>query len=56
MEEKATTGAADVIRFRHDIQDLLQRRIIEAVDVVLREELAMALGSSRHERAEQRLG
>lgn len=56
MGEKATTGAAEVIRFRQDIQDLLQRRVIEAVEVVLREELAIALGSLRYERTEERLG
>jgi hypothetical protein len=54
--EKATTGAVDVTRFRQGIQDLLRRRLIEAVEVVVREELAIALGSSRHERTEGRLG
>lgn len=31
MREKATTDAADVTRFRQDIQDLLQRRLIVTV-------------------------
>ncbi len=52
--EKITT--ADVIRLRQDVQSLLRRRILEAIEVVLEEEVAQALGVGRHERGEQRQG
>jgi transposase-like protein len=46
---KGTTGEADVIRLRENIQDLLRRRVLEAVQTVLEEELREALGTSRYE-------
>ena len=42
---KGTTGEADVIRLRQNIQDLLRRRVLEAVQTVLEEELSEALGT-----------
>ncbi len=53
---KGTTGEADVIRLRQNIQDLLRRRVLEAVQTVLEEELREALGTSRYERSDERLG
>lgn len=53
---KGTTGEADVIRLRQNIQDLLRRRVLEAVQTVLEEELSNALGTSRYERSDDRRG
>ena len=53
---KGTTGEADVIRLRQNIQDLLRRRVLEAVQTVLEEELSHALGTSRYERSDERRG
>ena len=53
---KGTTGEADVIRLRQNIQDLLRRRVLEAVETVLEEELSQALGTSRYERSDERRG
>jgi transposase-like protein len=53
---EGTTGEADVIRLRQDISTLLRRRVLEAVQEVLDEELAQALGTSRYERSEERRG
>ena len=53
---KGTTGEADVIRLRQNIQDLLRRRVLEAVETVLEEELSNALGASRYERSDERRG
>ena len=53
---EGTTGQADVIRLRQDISTLLRRRVLEAVETVLEEELAQALGTGRYERSEQRRG
>ena len=53
---KDTTGQADVIRLRQNIQDLLRRRVLEAVQTVLEEELSEALGTRRYERSEERRG
>ena len=49
---KGTTGEAEVIRLRQNIQDLLHRRVLEAVQTVLEEELSNALGTSRYERSD----
>jgi len=51
-----TTVQADVIRLRESIEDLLRRRVLEAVESVLEEELTAALGSGRYERAAGRQG
>jgi putative transposase len=53
---KDTTEEADVIRLRQNIGDLLRRRVLEAVQRVLEEELSAALGSDRYERSEERRG
>jgi transposase-like protein len=53
---KDTTAHADVIHLRQNIQDLLRRRVLEAVQTVLEEELSEALGSGRHERSDARQG
>lgn len=53
---KDTTGQAEVIRLRQDISCLLRRRVLEAVESVLEEELAQALGTGRYERSEERRG
>ena len=53
---KGTTGEADVIRLRQNIQDLLRRRVLEAVHTVLEEELSEALGTGRYERSDERRG
>ncbi len=53
---KGTTHEAEVIRLRWNIGDLLRRRVLEAVQTVLEEELSEALGSSRYERSEDRRG
>lgn len=46
----------NVVGFRQDIRQLLQRRLTEAVELVLQEELAEALGTGRYERAALRRG
>ena len=53
---KRITGEADVIRLRQNIQDLLRRRVLEAVQTVLEEELSEALGTVRYERSADRQG
>ncbi len=53
---KGTTGQAEVIRLRQDVSCLLRRRVLEAVESVLEEELAQALGTGRYERSEERRG
>ena len=53
---KDTTGEADVIRLRQDLSSLLRRRVLEAVESVLEEELSEALGTGRYERSEERRG
>ncbi len=45
-----------VATFRLNIQELLQRRVLEAVEGVLEEELSLALGTSRYERNPVRRG
>ncbi len=53
---QGTTQAAEVIRLRQNIGALLRRRVLEAVQIVLEEELSAALGSKRYERSEDRRG
>ena len=47
---KGTTGEADVIRLRQNIQNLLLRRVLEAVETVIEEELSNALRWDAHHR------
>jgi len=54
--EKGTTGEADVVRLRQDIGLRLRQRVLEAVELVLEEELIEALGTNRYERSSGRCG
>ncbi len=54
--KKVTTTEDQVARFRLDIQERIRLRIREAIEVVVQEELAEALGSGRYERSDQRRG
>ncbi len=53
---KTTTGQAEVLRLRQSIQTQMRRRILEAIELVLEEELTEALGTGRYERGEARRG
>ncbi len=53
---KATTGEAEVLRLRQNVQTLLRRRVLEAVELVLEEELTEALGTARYKRESDRRG
>ncbi len=53
---EGTTSAAEVVRLRQSIETQMRRRILEAIEVVLEEELTEALGTGRYERAEARRG
>ena len=57
MEQKQDiTSDAQVIQLRKDIRSALHRRLREAVEIVLEEELSSALGSGWYERSEGRRG
>ena len=51
MQESSTT-VATILQFRQEVERQLRDQIHQAVEVVLDEELAAALGSGRHERTE----
>jgi putative transposase len=53
---KGSTEEPRVVAFRQEIGNLLQQRLTEAVEKVLEEELAAAIGSSWYERSEGRQG
>ena len=53
---KATTGEAEVLRLRQSIETQMRRRILEAIELVLEEELTEALGTGRYERGDARCG
>ncbi len=53
---KSTTGGAEVLRLRQSIETQMRRRILEAIEFVLDEELTEALGTGRYERGETRRG
>ena len=53
---KVITREAEVIEFRESITHLLRRRVLEAIELVLEEELTQALGSERYARDEGRRG
>ena len=53
---EGSTQAAEVIRLRQSISSLLHRKVLEAVEFVLEEELSEALGIGRDERSEDRRG
>ena len=48
--ENSSTEHATILEFRRDIEAQFRVHIREALGVSLREELAAALGSARHER------
>lgn len=45
-----------VVAFRQDVRELLRRRVLEAVEGVLKEELSLALGASPYGRSQARRG
>lgn len=53
---KGTTPDAEILQFHQDIQTRLRSRIREAIEVVLEEELQLALGAKRYQRTSERLG
>jgi len=53
---KGTTIGADVVQLRRDVRAQLQRRVLEAIEIVLEEELTTVLGTSRYERSPVRQG
>ncbi len=53
---KGTTGEAEVVRLRQSMETQMRRRILEAIEFVLEEELTEALGTGRYERGEARRG
>ncbi len=53
---EATTGEAEVLRLRQSIETQMRRRILEAIELVLEEELTEALGTGRYERGDTRCG
>lgn len=54
--KETTTGAAEVLRLRQGIETQMRRKVLEAIELVLEEELTEALGMSRYERGEGRCG
>jgi len=54
--QETNTGPATILQFRQDIEAQLRHQIREALDVALKEELAAALVSERHERTDHRRG
>jgi transposase-like protein len=54
--EKGTTSEAEVVELRRDIRSLLHQRLLEAVEIVLEEELSQVLGTERYERSVRRRG
>ncbi|HXH24635.1 MAG TPA: IS256 family transposase [Vicinamibacterales bacterium] len=53
---ETSTSQVTILQFRQDIEAAFRRKIREALDVALREELAAALASERHERTDRRRG
>ena len=56
MDESKDITSEEIAQFRRDIRSLLSERVRDAVEVVLEEELAAALGSGWYERSEHRRG
>jgi transposase-like protein len=54
--QETSTSPATILQFRQDIEAQFRRKIREALETALTEELAAALGSQPHERTEQRRG
>jgi transposase-like protein len=55
-QQQDSTSDAQVVQLRQDIRSILRRRLREAVEIVLEEELSAALGSGWYERSEGRRG
>jgi transposase-like protein len=53
---EGTTGEAEVIRLRQNIETQMRCRILEAIELVLEQELTEALGTGRYERTDARRG
>ena len=53
---KTTTSDLTVVQFRRDFQALVRSRVRDAIQVVLEEELAEALGCESYERSSGRQG
>lgn len=53
---KSTTSDPSVVQFRRDFQALVRSRVRDAIQVVLEEELAEALGCESYERSSSRQG
>lgn len=53
---KPITSQAQVVEWRLEVRELLQARLLEAVEVVLEEELKIALGADSYERTLARRG
>jgi len=53
---KITTPDSGLVAFRQDVHKLLRHRVLEAMEIVLEEELSEALGSTRYERSVSRRG
>jgi transposase-like protein len=54
--KKGSIGDAEILHFRQAIEEKIRLRVREWVEVVLDEELELALGAGRHERTGQRQG
>lgn len=53
---EVTTTEAEAVRFRQEVQARLRAKVREAIEATLAEELAIALGTKRYERGEERRG
>ena len=53
---KVTTTESEIVQFRQDVQTKLRQRVREAIETVLDEELAAALGCEAYQRCEGRRG
>ena len=56
MRKPTTITQESVSEYREFIELRLRRRVLEAIEVVLEEELDQALGCGAYERSERRLG
>lgn len=56
MDERKDITSEEIAQFRRDIRSLLGERVRDAIEVVLEEELAAAVGSGWYERSERRRG
>jgi transposase-like protein len=53
---ETTIARENVVQWRLDVRRLLERRLVEAVETVLEEELQLALGAGSYERTVRRAG